>query len=433
MFTGVVLIVCSATLSLVYHLTIGEQRRELHQRVHLASQGFVDLTKAESITAEDLLNAIEERLEDDRTLFLVLGHAGGVTGKIRHFPASFATFPRSNYVTVEHISSRGKRRSEVVVGSQVDTPFGPLIVGFYEGKQAQLEQRYFRASALVLIATVLISLVAGFIYNRRVLARVTAMTQQLQNIQSGELKQRLALTPHEDEFDLLSEHINQMLDEIDGLVESIRGVTDNIAHDLRTPLSRMRISIESQLQQQTDEESWLLPLLEEIDHIIATFDAMLELARLEKGSLDDQRQPCDLDKICRDAIELMEPIAEDKLQLHYLAPENGNHAVKTVMGSPHLLFRAVYNLLDNAVRYTPAGGKVTLQLTGNSIIVSDNGPGIPAEHHEQVFQRLTRLDASRHSKGFGLGLAIVQAIVKLHHGQIDLADNQPGLKVEITF
>ncbi len=431
-FTGVVLFVSSATLTVVYYLTIGEQRRELEQRSTLAAQGFIDLTSADSITDADLIDAILERNQDDRSLVLVIDHASGVIGKLHYFPQGIPEFPRVTHFPVERITSRGESRTEIIVGSRLVTPFGELLVGFYEDRQIRLEQRYFRVSAVVLSASLLISLIAGLIYNRRVLARVTTMGAQLSDVQSGQLKTRLSVSTRQDEYDLLSGHINAMLDEIDELVDSVSSVTDNIAHDLRTPISRIRIQVESMLEQPsgTDNRAALHLLLEDLDHVIETFNAMLELSRLEKGTLAEQYQPCDLNKICRDVIELIEPIAEDKLQLTYDLVAMGENQI---MGSPHLLFRAIYNLIDNAVRYTPAGGQVTLRLEGTCVSVSDNGPGIPQDQHEKVFQRLTRLDTSRQSKGFGLGLSIVRAIVKLHRGEIELVDNQPGLSININF
>jgi signal transduction histidine kinase len=248
---------------------------------------------------------------------------------------------------------------------------------------------------------------------------------------AGDLSQRIPTRGTRDEFDQLAGNLNAMLDEIERLMDGIRHVSDNIAHDLRTPLTRLRHRLE-QLHADLDENSTLTEQVErsiaDADQLLSTFAALLRIARIEAGGHKSDFKSVDLTALVRDAAELYEAVAEEK-QLVFTTQID---ELINIDGDRDLLFQAVINLLDNAVKYTPKSCKVllTLKQTGNSIsiIVTDTGPGIPANERDKVRQRFYRLEHSRSTPGSGLGLSLVNAVAHLHHAEFLLEDNNPGLK-----
>jgi signal transduction histidine kinase len=227
-----------------------------------------------------------------------------------------------------------------------------------------------------------------------------------------------------------------MLDQIESLMESIRQVSDNIAHDLKTPLSRLRQRLEA-LHDQPTQNNAQLPALDqaisEADQLLGTFNALLRIARIESGPQQASLCEIRLDAVAADAVELYEPLAEEKHQrlVFRAAPQ------PVVLADRDMLFQALANLLDNAVKYTPLGGIIEVVVAqsddGPSVAVGDSGPGVATANREKIFRRFYRLDSSRSSAGNGLGLSLVNAVARLHRARIDLDDNDPGLRVTLTF
>jgi signal transduction histidine kinase len=212
-------------------------------------------------------------------------------------------------------------------------------------------------------------------------------------------------------------------------------VTDDIAHDLRTPLSRLRSRIEVHLMSDQDPQATrelLEATIREADGLIETFNALLSIARAEAGGHREDWEPIDLSDLVREVAELYEPLAEEKgVELTIDAAAE----VKAV-GNRQLLAQAIANLADNAIKYTPPGGTVELRTrvgAGPIVEVADSGPGIPFEERERAKQRFVRLDATRGTPGNGLGLSLVEAVAKLHEGRLELLDNMPGLLARLTF
>jgi signal transduction histidine kinase len=270
--------------------------------------------------------------------------------------------------------------------------------------------------------------------SRATLQRVETNNRAARQIIEGDLSRRMPTRGTGDEFDQLAENLNAMLDQIAVLMEGIRQVSDNIAHDLRTPLTRLHSRLEAARLGQADPavRATVDELIADTDALLSTFNALLRIAEIEAGQRRAAFEAVDLSTIARDAIELYEPVAQEKRQtiVSELAPA-------PVRGDRHLLSQAVANLLDNAIKYSPPGSRIEVvagaTANGTSLAVSDNGPGIPPEYREQAVRRFFRLEASRSTPGTGLGLSLVSAVAKLHGARLCLDDNAPGLKASLAF
>jgi len=256
-----------------------------------------------------------------------------------------------------------------------------------------------------------------------VLRRIDSVSRTATEIMSGDLSQRLSVTKRDDEFD-------------EDLMNSMQQVTNNVAHDLRSPLTRLRNRLEVTLLEERDPESYRAVMDEAIgdaDSLIHTFNAMLSIARLEAGIDGAQWSDSPIGDLIAELADLYEAVAEDE-GMHFTADIQDNPIYYC---NRHLIGQAVTNLLDNAIKYTPKPGHVHIALSGNdaqfSITVSDNGPGIPVEERQRVFERFVRLENERNSPGNGLGLSLVQAVVRIHRADLKLSDNNPGLVATLTF
>ncbi|GAC13909.1 sensor histidine kinase [Aliiglaciecola lipolytica] len=440
-FTVIVLCICVGILALVYRFTIGEQKQQLSQQVLITAQGIADLAKAEGINQSTFRQAVQQRVDKSASLVLVLANNEGLIGNLGSMPDNVPELPELQHFPVAIVDHLGQTSVILALGGQIPTRFGTLLVGLFDDNSQAQENDFRSASILALLLTLFVTLITGFLFNQRVLSRVNDIARVLTEVKGGQLKTRLPLSQRHDEFDTIAEHINQMLDEIDALLDSVAQVTDNIAHDLRTPLSRIHIAIEQGLQHSlegSEDERWKLGLLEELEQVIATFNAMLELSRLEQGVQGTLFSELDMVALCKDVLELAQPLAEQKTQnLDFSYSKTQTSGPLMIKGERNLLFRAVFNLVDNSIKYTQEQGEIRLELkpltTGCELIVSDNGPGIPEALQEKVFQRLYRIDASRQGEGYGLGLAIVKAIIELHGGILTVSSAQPGLRVSIKL
>ena len=311
-----------------------------------------------------------------------------------------------------------------------------LLVGRSLHETKRVKSAINRALGWGLALTVLLGIVGGYFTSRHMLQRVDAMSRTARRIVGGDMKSRMRLTGARDEFDQLATSFNEMMDEIEHLVDGIQTVTDNIAHDLRTPLNRLRSRIDLALMRPDDAATFrhtMEETLEEADNLLATFNALLTIGHAESGQRLHDFEPLNLDQLVQDVVELYEPLAEDK-QITLTCP---SLTPLTVSGHRHLLFQALANLLDNAVKYTPDGGQVAIGISEQdgcpAICVADSGPGIPNHDRQRVLDRFVRLDRTRSTPGNGLGLSLVKAVARLHNADLQLQDNAPGLKVCLRF
>jgi signal transduction histidine kinase len=290
---------------------------------------------------------------------------------------------------------------------------------------------------------VVLGLAGGFFVSRRVLSRIDAMTGTAQNIMAGDLAGRLPVAGSGDELDRLADAVNAMLDRIVALMHGLTEVSDNIAHDLKTPLTRLRNRCEQALRSPKGEADYRAALeatIEESDELIRTFEALLMIARAESGHVRENMTEFDAAEIVRDVSELYEPLAEEKgLSLKVEAV-----AAAPVRGNRELVSQALANLVDNAIKYAgpdpKLNGKPTEVLVKAAsegeritLTVEDRGPGIPEEDRDRVIERFVRLEKSRSEPGSGLGLSLASAVARLHGGELKLEDNHPGLRSVIAL
>lgn len=289
-----------------------------------------------------------------------------------------------------------------------------------------------RAIAWGLAITVMMALAGGYLLSRSTMRRLEAINETSRRIMHGDLSQRIPTRSTDDDFDQLADNLNGMLDTIEQLMEDVRRVTDNVAHDLRTPLTRLRNRLEALSANASVDKRTVDAALADADGLLATFNALLRIASIESGRRRAAFGNVALDDLLRDVTELYEPLAEHKNQkLEVTVSED-----VSVRGDRDLLFQAFANLLDNAIKYTPPNGEIRVSLengvAGPRIRISDSGPGIPENARGKVFKRFFRLEQSRHTPGNGLGLSLVEAVVRLHKASIRL-DGDPGLDVSLDF
>jgi signal transduction histidine kinase len=286
------------------------------------------------------------------------------------------------------------------------------------------------------VLVILLGAGGGLYLSRAFLRKIDSITQSAQAIIAGDLKHRLPVSTNRDELDNLALVLNQMLDKIGSLIENIQQVSNDIAHDLRTPVSHLKFRLEDALTRNLSAEQYTERIafaIEEVDTILGTFSAMLRISQIESGSRRSGFKTVNLSDIVVSVIDALTPVAEEKGKTIRagIAPE------LLLTGDKELLTQLFFNLLDNAILHTPVNTQINVILRSSGaqteFIVEDNGPGIPDTYRHKVFQRFYRLEQSRTTPGNGLGLSIVAAIADLHEGTLSLFDNKPGLKIVLSL
>jgi signal transduction histidine kinase len=300
----------------------------------------------------------------------------------------------------------------------------------------EAREHVLQTFAWVLFATLIVALGGGALVSRSVLGRMEAITRTCQAIMAGRLSDRVPERGSEGEFDMLARAINAMLDRINALMENVQQVSNDIAHDLRTPLSRLRNRLELALAEATTPGEYrqtVSDAIRECETILATFSSLLRIGQIEAAAGTAPSEPVDLSALLGELVEIYQPAAEDgefTLRSH-IAPG------LTVTGDRSLLSQVFANLIENAMAHTPLGSTISVALApeGAAVIatVADNGPGIPADERERALRRFYRCERSRTAPGSGLGLSLVAAIARYHDATLTLADNAPGLRVTLKF
>ncbi len=396
-----------------------------------------------------LIFAIDDRGgRPGSSLYLLTTAAGeGVTGNIGSLTTGIldkSGWTETAYRRIDESDTAAEHQALVRV---LQLPGGfRLLVGRDLQERERLHDIIISAGRWSIAIVVVLGIAGGFFVTRRVLKRVDAMTGTTQRIMSGDLSGRLPIAGSNDELDRLAENLNVMLERIEALMHGLKEVTDNIAHDLKTPLTRLRNRAEEALRTAEDESQYRAALertIDESDALIRTFNALLMIARAESGQARDNMTTFDAAEIAQGIGELYEPLADDKgLTLRVEATESA-----PMHGNRELVSQALANLVDNAIKYaapnnatlapdqSPLNGaqpEIVVKAAGEGdrilLTVADTGPGIPADDRARAVERFVRLEQSRSLPGSGLGLSLAHAVARLHGGELRLEDNAPGLR-----
>ena len=313
-----------------------------------------------------------------------------------------------------------------------------LAVGTSDEETGELEEIVLASLGWASIIVLGLAAAGGALLAGRVQRRLDAVRGTLEKVAHGELSARIPLLGRGDDIDVLSRDVNGALDRLAATVAGMRQVSTDIAHDLKTPLNRLRIRLEDALAGEglgTATQDDLTAALADADGINQTFEALLRIAQVESGARKARFAELDLYEVMDSLVEAYADVAEDMGQELHAGWTHAGRAM--ILGDRELLTQMFANLIENAIRHCPAGSRIELGLSeqADRIVasVADNGPGIPVAERERVFRRLYRLEKSRSSPGTGLGLSLVRAIVELHEGTILMEDAAPGLRVVVDF
>jgi signal transduction histidine kinase len=321
---------------------------------------------------------------------------------------------------------------EVVLGEE----YRVLVARSYQEAVAQ-GRLVLHTLVRTMLVTIILGLVGGYFAAARSLQRFEWLGREMSRIVRGDPSQRIDADAEKGQVRELAHVINRMLDQTESLMHGVRSVSDNIAHDLRTPLTRLRNQL-SQLGHDLPERNGeaVEALIADCDALLASFNAVLRISTLEAGSCYSGDGEVELPQVLGDVVDLYEPLAQEKR----IALQTANLPGARCRGDADLLFQLFANVLDNAIKYTPEGGSIQVSLEhvsprgGYRVTIADSGPGISAEHWRDVFRRFYRVEPSRSAlPGHGLGLSMAQAIAQYHGGSVDLEDNEPGLRVVISL
>ena len=443
-------------LSLLYVVLFGASVLLLLAFIYWTTVRVIDSQTSDTIEAEVRGLAEQYRARGIRQLVAVIEERSGPYGDpdsvylladpgFRRLAGNLSAWPReaagaeAGWVEIAATRASGEEAHGTIRARTFTLPGGfRLLVGRDPRGRADFEDLILESLGGALGITLVLGLLGGLVMSRRMLRRVDAVRETGQRIVRGDLSRRMPVTGVGDEFDRLSITVNEMLDEIETLMTGLRTVTDSVAHDLRSPLTRLKSRLELALREgPADEDRHRVALeraIAETDGILRTFATLMEIARAESGKAGIALEPLDLRIVVADMVELYAPLAEEKgLAIDAALEESGE-----VSGHGQFLSQLVANLLDNALAYTPEGRiRVSLAREDSGavrLVVEDSGPGISPEERERVLQRFVRLDTSRTGGGSGLGLSLVAGVATLHRAVLAL-DESPlgGLRVTVTF
>ncbi|WP_064706672.1 sensor histidine kinase [Rhizobium bangladeshense] len=441
--------ICAATL--VFYVTAMSERLLTGQIRDAVRQEVEQVQRAYDAGGMNLLLRTMERRarQPGANLYIIAGPSGDILagnvasvqpGVFEEVGWTSAPFAYQRYTDGGGVERRHKAIANIFV---LDNGLR-ILVGRDLGDPERFRLLVRQALMVALAIMGLGAIIIWFGIGRNALRRIDRMSDASKKIMAGDLSQRLPVGGSGDEFDRLSMSLNTMLERIEKLNEGLRQVSDNIAHDLKTPLTRLRNKAADALDM-TDGDTRRVALegiISESDQLIRTFNALLMISRVEAGSVAAEMSPVELSAIVSDSAELYEPAAEEA----GLGLASSIEPDIEVQGNRELIGQAIFNLLDNAIKYssdTKGAGEVLLKLArrpdGICLSVADHGPGVPADRRGDVVKRFVRLDESRSKPGTGLGLSLVEAVMELHNGRLELSDTNPdkpeqrGLTVSMIF
>ena len=417
-------------LGFIYWSTAGYMTRQTEAAIDAEIGTFSERYRTTGIPG--LIALIEERLQSDSSVYLLADPAfRPLVGNLDGWPLNpgEADGWREFQFREGDIVQLALARSFTLRGNF------HLLVGRDVRALTRTKHLITRTLAWGLGLTALLGLVGGALMSRSTARRIEAIHRTGLEIMRGDLSRRIPRDGSQDDFDRLAAHLNEMLDRMAASMDEVRQVTDNIAHDLRTPLGRLRNQLETlRARPGGNAAAEVDAAIEEADRLLSTFNALLRIARIESGTLRSGFGEVDMTMLLRDLAELYEPAAQERgQQIVVELPARAR-----VPGDRDLLVQAFANLLDNAIKYSPEGGTVSLkleQLSGGEarVRVSDTGTGIPQSERGAVMRRFYRGESSRTTAGSGLGLSLVDAVARLHRAELTLGGDGRGLVVEWRF
>jgi len=424
-----------AILGYVYYTTVGLLERQTEDTIHAEILGLAD--QYQLLGVAGLVDTVQRRSrETGGAIYLLEGpNQTYVAGNLDAMPSGVT----QNQTWIDFPITVGKAPVAVqhtARGFQVELANGyDLLVGRDVNELRQFRDVIREALFWAVAMSLVLGLGGGYLMSRNFLKRVDAITGATRVIMAGDLSQRMPVSGTNDELDRLSGSLNDMLSQIERLMNGMKEVSSNVAHDLKTPLTRMRARIEAALRQDNEQEyrAALNQTIEECDRLLRTFNALLSIAQAESGQMRQGLQPLDLNDTLTDVVELYEPLADEAGGSLKLEAKPGLR----VRGDRQLLAQVLNNLIDNAMKYGQSSSEkaadieVFGRVEGQTVVieVADHGIGINEQDRERVLGRFVRLDESRTKSGNGLGLSLVASVMTLHNGQIQFEDNQPGLRV----
>lgn len=434
---GFAVLVAEAILvasGIFYFGTVGVMDRRIDAKITAISNRLTGTFKDQPVEA--LAKQIELELNDgidsDTEIFLVVSPGGQrIVGNLTATPV--ATRPLGRVVTDEVVREGKRTTGRLIVQQLPDGGF--LYVGRDLSEQHSIRDLVIKSLLGGAGASLLVLIIGALIFRHQIEKRIGEIRRTARRIEAGDLTQRIPVSS-DDEFGRLSVDINRMLDRIGHLMDGVRHVSNAIAHDLRTPLGRIRSKLDETVRRQPSAASLsgaACAAIEGIDELILVFDKLLQIAEAESGMRTKSFQAVDLNGIAKDMVELYDASAEER-QVS-LKPAGSGAVLAAV--DRDLVASAVASLIDNAIKYAGPGSTVEVgaytQAQSVAIVVRDNGPGIPEVERPRVTERFYRLDRSRNLPGNGLGLSIVSAIATLHGGALQLEDAAPGLLARIVL
>jgi len=427
----------------IYFSTVGFLERQTQEVITAEVNSLVEQVELRETTGADLRDVIRLRMlqnREERAVYLLVdGRLNIIAGNLPFWPQGFEAFTWVQFEVEENRPDNDdpELEKEVIPIMAYVRPLGNigyrLLVGREISELEQLNRNFRRASVLGLGLTMSLALAGGLALAWGAQRRVAELNRTTRRIIAGDLSQRVPVDGVQDEHTELASSVNTMLDQIENLMSGLRHVGDSIAHDLRGPLTRLKTRLEMLAAEDPPSHRSVEECLTQADGLLATFNALLRIARIETGAYRSAFANVDLGAIANDIADLYQATAEDNLV------EIRRHIIDnaTVFGDRELLAQALTNLLDNALKYTPPGGHIDVDVRRSGerivLVVADSGPGIPPEAREKVLQRFARLDESRSKPGNGLGLALVRAVSDQHDGTLVLTDNGPGLRVTMSL
>ena len=404
--------------------------------------GLVELYRDNGLDGlrEEIGDRVDDPDDPDAVYALIASDGRILAGTFSRVPARIVPIDDGRVPTgsahaarwVEFIESGDDGRQHVVARVQQLADGTRLLTGLRTHNQDRFLALMWRAALFALLVAAAFGALIGWLLTRWVSHRLRALDNTASRVGAGELALRAPLDGSDDAFDRLARRFNAMLDRIEELLAGVRHATDHIAHDLRTPLTRLRNRLEEVRAEPARQGELLNAAIVDTDQLLQSFASLLRLARIEEQPPVHDEPLLDLAAVVRDAVELYQPIAQERGIAFDLALDPA-----TVRGDTDQLFQMLVNLLDNAVKYAPSGSTIDVRLEALrdtvAIAIGDHGGGIPEADRERVFDRFQRLEEHRSSPGSGLGLSLVRAIAVRHGGTVRLSDNAPGLRVVVEL